>query len=59
VSALFAIVGDETFSGDSVEELAPEVAAELSLVDAEGATVYDEQGFIRGWINASGAWRAQ
>lgn len=44
-------------SGESVEGLAQELAeyGDTSL----SATVYDEPGFIRGWIHGDGRWTAQ
>lgn len=44
-------------SGESVEDLAKQLAAyeDQSLK----ATVYDEPGFVRGWIHGNGDWRAQ
>lgn len=44
-------------SGESVEALAKELSeyGDSSLT----AKVYDEPGFVRGWIHGDGSWRAQ
>ena len=44
-------------SGESVEELARALAehGDPSLA----AKVYDEPGFVRGWIHGDGSWKAQ
>ena len=44
-------------SGESVEELA-KALAEHGDPSLE-AKVYNEPGFVRGWIHGDGSWRAQ
>lgn len=44
-------------SGESVEQLAEELQ---SYGDGSlSAKVYDSHGFVRGWIQGNGDWRAQ
>lgn len=44
-------------SGESVEDLA-KALAEHGDPTLE-AKVYDEPGFVRGWIHGDGSWKAQ
>ena len=44
-------------NGESVEELAKALAEHED--PSLRARVYDEPGWIRGWIHGDGSWRAQ
>jgi len=49
--------GNETeLVADSVEALAAQVPEDYA---GQRATVYDEQGSVRGWIGSRADWRAQ
>lgn len=49
-------LGNEvTLTGDSVEE----IAKQLDENEHVDATVYDEPGFVRGWVHTRDDWRAQ
>lgn len=52
-TALSLTLDSETYEVESLEE-----AAELAKAHKEDATVYDEPGFVRGYVKATGDWRA-
>ena len=62
MSTLFATTRDDNgtaidLEGESLEELASELKSH-KCHEGQSVPVYDEAGFVRGWIHANGDWRA-
>ena len=62
MTTLFATTLDDNgtaidLEGESLEELASELKSH-KCHEGQSVPVYDEAGFVRGWIHANGDWRA-
>jgi len=61
MTTLFATTRDDNgtaidLEGESLEELASELKSHKC--EGQSVRVYDEAGFVRGWIHANGDYRA-